>query len=216
MSLMDLRAILSHPSIYDLWSRLAGAERCRAIFVYKHVRPGAGSRMLDVGCGTADILRHLPSDADYVGIDISASYIAQARARHGERAEFRVGDVAGLNYEGRAFDMLIACGVLHHLDDSQARALFRDAVSVLTRNGRVVTIDPVFEPGQSRATRAIMVRDRGRYIRTSEAYLKLPTEAFASTGLSIHRGLLRLPYWHCVLECGEPISDSSRVRFPAT
>jgi SAM-dependent methyltransferase len=206
---MDVRAILSRPRIFDLWSYLVGADRCVAIFVREHVRPYAGARILDVGCGTGRIVDHLPPESDYLGIDIDANYIARASAQHREGIDFRVGDAAHLAGGQGAFDVLIACGVLHHLDDGQAHGLFRDATRVLDGAGRIVTIDPVFAPGQSRLARGFMSRDRGKHIRTTDGYVGLAKEYFPATRHSVHRRLLRVPYWHCVLECSnQPASDS--------
>ena len=76
-----IRAMLSHPLVYNTLQRLMGADQLRARNVQNHVRPFPGMRILDLGCGPAEILGALPPDVTYVGYDMSPEYIAAAQRR---------------------------------------------------------------------------------------------------------------------------------------
>src|SRR5262245_64697948 len=89
-----VRNLLALPAFYRAFGRLIGGS-ARETYVREYLRPVAGERVLDIGCGPGDILAFLPP-VRYVGVDLSANYIAAARARYGTRGEFRCEDVADL------------------------------------------------------------------------------------------------------------------------
>ncbi|HEV7524035.1 MAG TPA: class I SAM-dependent methyltransferase [Acidimicrobiia bacterium] len=165
---------------------------------YMRVEPGA--RVLDIGCGPGDLVAALPQ-VDYLGFDPSDAYIASARERFGDRAQFRVGDVRSVEPDdlGR-FDLVVAQGVLHHLDDAGAAQLFEIAAGVLADGGRLVTVDPCFAPAQSRLSRAIVSRDRGGNVRTIDAYRALASRSFRDVHIDEHHKLLTIPFSHAVIE----------------
>jgi SAM-dependent methyltransferase len=199
-TLTGIRAVLSRPAVYQLWSRLVGGERGRTTLVAEHVRPFPGERVLDLGCGPGELLPYL-GDVRYTGIDISEQYIAQARKQFDGRAEFRVGDATRIDADLRGFDLVLVAGVLHHIDDEGVRRLFASAAEVLGPEGRMVSVEPVFAPGQSRAARAIIARDRGNHVRSEDEYAALGKSAFGDVRTTVRHDLLRIPYSHCVIEC---------------
>ena len=69
-----LRAILSFAAIYNFLQWVVGSSSGRREFVRCHVRAEPGQTVLDIGCGTADLLAYLPQVA-YYGFDSSAQYI---------------------------------------------------------------------------------------------------------------------------------------------
>jgi SAM-dependent methyltransferase len=110
-----IRSILSHPFVYGAFQNIMGAQRGRARFVRDCVRPFPGMRVLDLGCGPAEVLSSMPDDIDYVGYDMSADYIAAAQRRFANRGEFHCrllekAEVATLE----PFDLVMGIGVRAH------------------------------------------------------------------------------------------------------
>jgi len=197
----DLRSILSLPSVYRLFSSLIGAHRSRIVSVEEHIRPKAGDRVLDCGCGPGILLEYLP-DVDYVGIDIDENYIESARRRFGDRGTFRVGTVdQNTIHEESHYDLVLGWGLLHHLDDAQVGTFLRLARRCLKPTGRLVTADPCYTEDQSRFVRYLLDSDRGEYVRSLDAWLALVRPVFPAVQARIRNDLLRIPYTHVIMEC---------------
>ena len=196
-----IRAMLSHPLVYNVLQNLMGAARVRACIVRDYVRPFPGMRILDLGCGTAEILCSLPTDITYVGYDMSLEYIAAAQKRFSGRGTFHCrlleqAEVAKLE----PFDLVLGIGVLHHLDDASARQFMVVAQSALARGGRIYTLDPCYASGQSSIARFLISRDRGQHVRDVEGYRDLPRGLAAEvTGTLVHQSWI--PYTHWNMEC---------------
>jgi SAM-dependent methyltransferase len=197
---VDPRRILGLPSCYRLLQSLAGRDRA-APRLLQLLAVKSGDRILDIGCGTADILQYLPAGVDYHGFDISADYVAAARARFGSKGSFTVQPVTpeAADALGR-FDVVIALGVLHHLTDAESDAVFTAANKVLHRNGRVITCDGAFVAGQNPLARLLLRLDRGRHVRTPDEYLAIARRNFPDARVRIVHDMISIPYTHCILE----------------
>lgn len=196
-----LRAILSHPTVYALFQWAVGANRLRRHIARLTMEGCARPRILDVGCGTADLLDFLP-EVDYLGFDSNSDYIAAARRRYGHRAHFHCKQLnPDTRLEHGAFDRVLAVGLLHHLDDDSARHLFSLAREVLVPGGRLITIDACFTPDQHWLARNLIARDRGQNVRTPDGYRQLAISDFPNTILECRHDLLNFPYSHAVLRC---------------
>jgi SAM-dependent methyltransferase len=196
-----LRSVLDASWAYRLFGSIIGAHSTRATFVSEYVRPQAGQRILDIGCGPGTLVPYL-GEAEYVGFDANANYIAAARDRYGGRARFlceRVGPDVARNLP--AFDIAIASGVLHHLDDVEATQLIELAHSSLVPGGRLITFDGCYTPNQGWAAQFLLSRDRGRHLRRSDEYVRLASLAFKDVRSTVRTDLLRIPYTHIILEC---------------
>jgi SAM-dependent methyltransferase len=202
-----LWAVLSNPVLYDLVQNAQGAKRYRRTIAREYVAaaPSHRLRVLDVGCGTAAILPYL-SECSYVGIDMSAEYIEAAKRRYGHRAEFlcvRIGD-ASFGEWREHFDLALMLGLLHHLEDPEALALLRSVGPSLAPGGRVVAVEPTITEHTHPIGRFLVARDRGRNVRSPEAYQSLARQAFHQVHLVVRHDLLRVPYSHAVLNCSRP------------
>lgn len=195
------RAVLSHPVVYEAFQRIMGARRRREWIVRDLIRPFPGMRILDLGCGPAEILDSLPEDVTYTGYDMSAEYIAAAKAKFGARGTFHCrlleeGEVATLD----PFDLVIGIGVLHHLGDDTARQFMRLAKAGLKPGGRVLTLDACYAPRQNPIARFIISKDRGQHVRDEAGYRALAEGIFTDiAGAVRHWGWI--PYTHWSMEC---------------
>ena len=198
---LDPRSLLAHPGLYSLFRRLVGRDGTRLVYAREHLRAEPGQRVLDLGCGTGDILQFLP-DVRYLGYDISERYVEHARRRFGQRGEFHcAGITEDMPVETSSFDLAIAHGVLHHVDDATATSLFRVARRALVPGGRLVTFDGCFVEGQSAAARLFLSLDRGEHVRELAEYERLARTSFEHVHASVRHDLIRIPYTHLVLEC---------------
>lgn len=196
-----IRALLSQPWVYASFQNAVGAKKERKELALRYMQVPAGGAVLDVGCGTADLADFLPG-VRYVGFDPSEQYIDRARARLGSRAELFVSGIDDIDPGALdTFDVVVAQGVLHHIDDEQAAKVFEVAKKVVKPGGRVVTIDPGLVAGQSRIARELITRDRGQNVRTEDGYRALAEGAFDKVESFVRHDLLRIPYTHVVLIC---------------
>ena len=196
-----MRRLLGMPVLYSAFSQFAGGK-ARERYSREYIRATAGARVLDIGCGPADILEYLPRDVDYTGFDTSPQYIESAKARFASRGRFFCADVGTrVGQTGRNFDIVLANGVLHHLNDTEAIALFKTARDALAPGGRLVTLDGCIVQGQSRIARYLLARDRGTFVRTEPEYLGLAGSVFRDVNASIRHDLMRVPYTHIIMEC---------------
>jgi SAM-dependent methyltransferase len=193
-----VHAVLERPSAYERLQQVLGAKAARKRFAEEFLRPFAGARLLDIGCGTGSLLDDLPPGVDYFGFDVNQSYIEAARKRHGTRGRFfcaAVGEEPDV-VENESFDLVVARGVLHHLSDDDVRHLLGVARRCLRPGGAFVSSDPTRHEGQSRVARLLIALDRGRNVRTPDGYRQLLNEHFAKAETWLITDLLRVPYSH--------------------
>jgi 2-polyprenyl-3-methyl-5-hydroxy-6-metoxy-1,4-benzoquinol methylase len=197
----DPRDLLAVPKLYQLFGTIVGAPNARKRLIDEFLKTGSEDKILDVGCGPGSMREFLLCDT-YCGIDVSSKYVSAAR-QHGDRDRFLVRgvtDKTSFKDLGK-FDLVIAIALLHHLNDAEACSLFKAAKEVLNPGGRVVTFDNVFVPEQSMLARWIILLDRGKHVRTKEAYAALAREQFQHVGTTILHDLIRIPYTHIIMEC---------------
>ena len=196
-----LRSVLNHPALYDFFQDLMGAKLVRQELVSEYLQQSDGFSLLDVGCGTGRLLDALPLNVTYLGFDMSKEYIQYATKLYGDRGTFRCMRVdSDVVKDLPPVDVVVASGLLHHLDDVEAVKLFELSRSALKPGGKFLSIDPVIEQGQNPFARALIDRDRGQNVRTAVEYQNLAKDSFAVVNTDVkHRRWI--PYTHCVMEC---------------
>jgi SAM-dependent methyltransferase len=197
------------PSIYKGLMFALGADNAIRRYVNEVLKPTPGIKMLDVGCGPANILAYLPP-LDYTGIDLNEKHVALARELYGTRGRFIVGNAADdLRQDEGSFDLINVSALLHHLDDAEAISLFASLKRLLKPDGRIVTIDNVWLPGQRAAVKLMNNLDSGLNIRTPEGYVGLLNGLGFDVQTLVFHDLLRIPYDHIIMIARNATTQSS-------
>ncbi|WP_328422154.1 class I SAM-dependent methyltransferase [Streptomyces sp. NBC_00443] len=110
-----------------------------------------GHRVLDVGCGTGNLLRATGQrhrNVDLVGLDPDPKALARA-GRKARRAGLTVrldrGFAQELPYGDGSFDRVFSSLMLHHLDSTSKDALLAEVRRVLRPEGLLVLADAVLD-----------------------------------------------------------------------
>jgi cyclopropane fatty-acyl-phospholipid synthase-like methyltransferase len=100
-------------------------------------------RVLDLGCGTGDLVIHLAENGmDAMGVDLSGRALAMAQAKATQRhvsADFREMDALHVPRLGQVFDTVTDCGLFHQLTNAGWQAYAR-AVSRVLRPGGLLHV----------------------------------------------------------------------------
>jgi len=116
-------------------------------FLVERLRPRAGNRILDVGCGTGTaelrLSRLRMSQVTLVGVDLFADRTAIAERTaggHNLRASFAAADACHLPFPDKVFDSTFCVAVLQHIND--ATHALREFVRVTRPGGRILAVEP--------------------------------------------------------------------------
>jgi len=127
-------------STADHWN--AGQYRERHAFVFESsrdlvsdwLRPAAGERILDLGCGSGELSAQIAhSGAQVTGVDASAAMIAAAKSQH-PGADFEVQDAHSLSYRA-AFEAVFSNAALHWM--APLDSVFAGVARALVPGGRL-------------------------------------------------------------------------------
>ena len=107
-----------------------------------------GKVMVDVGCGTGDLVRELTLEgAEVVGID-SPDMIRKARQQEKAGNEtYLSGKAENLPLRDGYADIITFFASLHHVPEALMEQALREACRVLGNGGQVVCLEPVGEAG---------------------------------------------------------------------
>jgi SAM-dependent methyltransferase len=201
--LQTLSGFLKFPSVYRLFTWLIGGQVLRRRFIEVHLAPRPGWRVLDVGCGTGELLAYMPQGVTYVGFDPCSQYLEQARRTFGPRGDFYLGGVEDWSPQTLGnFDAVVAFGLLHHLPDAVLVDFFRKARQCLAaRRGVVAVLEPCLRPGLSPLAQLLLKNDRGAFVRDRQGYEALARRVFPVTRSLYSTEGVRIPYCCLMLWC---------------
>ena len=102
----------------------------------------SGARVLDVGCGTGELMRRLRAKhphAVLAGLDPVAEMLAVARDKLSGNEDLRTGYADALPWGAGAFDVVVSCNMFHYI--SHPVQALREMGRVLRPGGSLVLTD---------------------------------------------------------------------------
>jgi len=102
----------------------------------------AASWVLDVGCGTGELLRRVRAnvpDAVLAGLDPVPEMLDVAREKLSGRDDLRVGYADRLPWNAGTFDVVVSCNMFHYI--SEPLTALREMARVLRPTGALVLTD---------------------------------------------------------------------------
>ena len=134
---------------YEVVHRVSGLGRVHGrMAAAAGLRPG--QRVLDVGCGTGNLLRTIGKQhpgVELAGVDPDLKMLARAESklrRAGLRVRLDRGFAQELDFPDDSFDAVFSSLMLHHLDTSSKDEMLREVHRVLRPGGVLVLADAVF------------------------------------------------------------------------
>jgi len=197
---MLINAVFGNSIAYKALRGLAGGNRASKILVGDYIKCDKNTRILDLCCGTSDILPYLHFK-DYTGVDSSNKHIKHNKKRFKKinNASFIAADVKKYLKENKAcFDTVLILGGMHHIDDEALTELLNEIKEALPPEGKLVTIDGCYEPKIHWFAKLQLDYDRGHHVRTKEAWLELFFSVFPDYKYAIRKNLIYIPYNHII------------------
>jgi ubiquinone/menaquinone biosynthesis C-methylase UbiE len=137
---------------YDRWIGILTLWQNRAMreYIVRELLP-RGSRVLDVGCGTGELLIEAGRrGVRGVGIDTNKAMLAVAQKKSkkrnlGRRVEFRLGSALDLSFAKDPFDIVVSTLMISELQEEEVQR-FVQAASNHVKSGGAVVIGGEAEP----------------------------------------------------------------------
>ena len=160
--------------------------------------------VLDVACGPGAFSGLFGADV-YVGVDINHRYIEYAQRRY--KGTFHVMDARHIEFSDDSFDGVLVYGLLHHLNDDDAREVLKGVARVLKPSGRALIIEDIPSESRLNVVGHLLHRiENGHFIRSAEEYRTLldahlmkQSEQFFRSGFC--------DYYMAVLTCNDDVFD---------
>jgi ubiquinone/menaquinone biosynthesis C-methylase UbiE len=133
--------------VYDPAIRWSTREATFKRRLLEQAAPAAGSRVLDLGCGTgtlAIMLKRAQPDAEVVGLDADPEILDRARAKArgaGVEVQLDNGFSTELPYEDGSFDLALSTLFFHHLTGKAKRETAGEIARVLRPGGELHVAD---------------------------------------------------------------------------
>ena len=123
----------------------SSGERYEIIsFINEHIK--THQRILEVGCGTGEIVPYLSQDAHYFGVDISSYAIEEAKKKYTSQNHifFTTDEKKGLSFfEDEKFDIVLSVYSIEHVRSPKEYLL--EMNRILIKNGYLIIIAPNLE-----------------------------------------------------------------------
>ncbi len=170
--------LINKPFVYKFIQKVMSGTSFRNNIVRKNITR-ENLKILDIGCGPAEILEHIPK-CKYYGYDIDKRSIKYAKEKYHQKnyhfycKKFSKTEVRKLP----KFDFIIFFGILHHLNNDEVDMILNLCKKTMKKKCKLLTEDPIFIEKQNIIAKFLIKRDRGMNVRKKNEYVNLLKKHF--------------------------------------
>ena len=169
---------INNPLIYKIIQGIMSGTSLRNSIIKKNIKK-SNLKILDIGCGPAQILEHIPQ-CDYYGYDIDNRSIQYAKKKYHQKnyhfycKKFNKTELKKLP----KFDFIIFFGILHHLSNKEVYEILKLCKKIMKKNSKLLTEDPILLENQNVIAKFLIKKDRGLNVRDKQEYINLLKKHF--------------------------------------
>ena len=169
---------INNPLIYKIIQGVMSGTSFRNGIIKKNITKN-NLKILDIGCGPAQILEHIPQ-CDYYGYDIDDRSIQYAKKKYHQKnyhfycKKFNKTELKKLP----KFDFIIFFGILHHLSNKEVHEILKLCKKIMKKNSKLLTEDPILLENQNVIAKFLIKKDRGLNVRDKQEYINLLKKHF--------------------------------------
>ena len=169
---------INNPVIYKIIQGIMSGTSLRNSIIKKNIKK-SNLKILDIGCGPAQILEHIPQ-CDYYGYDIDRRFIQYAKKKYHQKnyhfycKKFNKTELKKLP----KFDFIIFFGILHHLSNKEVHEILKLCKKIMKKNSKLLTEDPILIENQNVIAKFLIKKDRGLNVRNKQEYINLLKKHF--------------------------------------
>jgi ubiquinone/menaquinone biosynthesis C-methylase UbiE len=153
-------------------------------------------KLLDAPCGTG-ALYNICMPCSYYGIDIDEDRVAYC-IQHFSAGRFYVANASKTNFPNAFFDIILAAGLFHHVDDQLAHEILEEFSRVLKISGRIIVVDAIWPRNRFNVVGWIGRKmDQGDFVRHPKEYFDIFNKHFEITNNAFH---MRLGFDYIITE----------------
>lgn len=179
--------VYKHPQLYNTL-QIIGNLNTDAYYtpLKKTLKRIETNSVLDIGCGSGEILKYLPKTIRYTGIDSNQYFIDYAKKKYGgDIREFICREASEIDrFITAPFDTLIFSMFIHHCSNEYVISLWDSIKESITK--QVIVLEPIITKPMDFCSKLYLSIEDGEYVKTTHEL----EELFSQMGLTIMKKTL--------------------------
>lgn len=199
-----MKKILNLPFFYNLYQQSIGCNRYLKKLTYEYIRPNTNSQILEIGCGTGNIIKYIQNsypnlNIDYTGIDISQKYIKYNIKKYPKHKFICINNDSIINLN-KKFDIILLEAVISGIDNKNINSIFSIIKNHSSQNTRIIISDTNYKTDAGFIKKFLYNNERNHFMRTKEQIIDLVSPHFKINNISEIKNPYIIPYEKLVFE----------------
>lgn len=197
--------LLKFSFIFNLYQHLVGTNGYLKMyadkFINSNIQDNTVVSLLDIGCGSGNMIPFLNKNINYTGIDYEQDYINYAVKKY-PNCKFLCNSVTDNIKLDEKFDFVVAEAILTNLDDSKAECLLNIIKNYAKDNCRIIISDTNYGKNPTKFEQFLYDNEVGKSMRTKEQLTALISKHFKINNITeVDRAYKLIPYKKIIFEC---------------